>query len=556
MSRLYTSPNMLMASCEITRSLASILNVVTDRMAVLCTSPINDHRTLGADFTKIWPLSGVKLQKLKTVLDAVVNTKEVPSTSSWKRTIGSATDILCHSTVPETDAEILQDTFGLVIVLTANPEGIPARLLTHDKLQFHLICPASVPRHNFDAVSCNGWKLRSISGREPQAGQALKDTDPTSLRNKLRDLIMHARSGKDAGKLTYLSLDIKAGSKCRIECVMGKSEYLTLHPGELRTILVKLRVPGVKTEDHTLPRSATLPALGQYSIEIEDELDRMLRAAPMPAKVLTARLKYKHSSLSANTTCSVIAECSLKKRLESPVDEMQPKKASAEKPVKITTMVHERLAYHIATQGSPAQALSAFRNEFGDEGWRSHCPDYTHFILNELKYQARITERLEIDASPKKMILPHTMNWDPRSDDPPGHLSRLALNSENTRPENWFTEVLDDAPSSPRVHLITLDDLKKATKPVAEMHADLEQARLLWEDLRKKRTGPEDLSDRRAVGSMQEDERSKKLRKMVVVRDQISGDAVTLPKRLGMKAAAMKRITSAGESLGKGLGGT
>ncbi len=546
---------MLMASCEITRSLASILNVVTDRMAVLCTSPINDHRTLGANFTKIWPLSGIKLQKLKTVLDAVVNTKEVPSTSSWKHTIGSATEILCQSMVPETDAEILQDTFGLVIILTANPEGIPSSSLAHDKLRFHLVCPASVPRHNFDAVSCNGWKLRSNSGREPQAGKALKDTDRTSLLNKLRDLIMHARGGKDAGKLTYLSLDIKAGSRCRIESVIGKSEYLTLHPGELRTILVKLKVPGVKTEDHTLPRSATLPALGQYSIEIEDELDRMLRAAPLPAKVLTARLKYKHSSLSANTTCSVFAECSLKKRVESPVDEMQSKKVFAEEPVKVKSLVHERLAYHIATQGSPGQALSAFRNEFGDEGWRSHCPDYTHFILNELKYQARITERLEIDASPKKMILPHTMNWDPLPNDPFGHTSRLALNNENTRPENWFTEDLnDDTPHSPRVQLITVDDLKKATKPVAEMHAELEQARLLWDNLRKRDTVPEDLGDRRAVGSKQEDERIKKLRKMVV-RDHNGGDAVTLPKRLGIKAAAMKRITSAGESLGKGLGG-
>ncbi len=546
-----------MASCEVTRALASILNLVTDRMAVLCTSPINDHRTLGADFTKIWPLSGIKLHKLKTVLDAVANSREVPSTSSWIDTIESATELLLQSPVPDADAEILQDTFGLVIILTANGEEIPSRSLAHDKLHFHVVCPASVPRSNFGSIDCNGWKLRSMSGKEPQACRPQKDTDPTSLLNKLRDLIMHARGGKDAGKLTYLSLDIKPGPKCRIENVIGKSEYLTLHPGELRTILVRLRVPAVKIQQHTLSRSATLPALGQYSIDIQDELDRMLGAAPRPAKVLTARLKYKHSLLSANTTCSVVAECALKKRMATPIEEMQSEKLSAKEPVKVTTLVHERLAYHLATYGSPKNAISAFRKEFGDEGWHSHCPDYTSLILNELKYQARITERLEIDASPKKPMLLHTMSGAPSPDNRFGRPNQLAFNGENSRPDSWYTEVQDDddAPSSPRVQLITLEDLRKATKPVQQMHAELEQASLLWDDLRNKPTCPNYIGKRRAVSSRLEEERRKSLRKLIVVRNQLSNGTVTVPKRRGIKAAAMKRITSAGESMGKGLGG-
>lgn len=545
-----------MASCETTRALASILNVVTDRVAVLCTSPINDHRTLDADFTKIWPLSRIKLQKLKTVLDAVVNTKEVLSTSSWKYTIESATELLLQSTVPDADAEILQDTFGLVIILTANPGEIPPRLLTHDKLHFHVICPASVPRENFGAIDCNGWKLRSMSGKEPQAGRAHKDTDQTSLLNKLRDLIMHARGGKDAGKLTYLSLDIKPGPKCRIESVMGKSEYLTLHPGELRTILVRLRVPAAKAQENTLSRSATLPALGQYSIDIQNELDRMLRVAPRPAKVLSARLEYKHSLLSANTSCSVLAECSLKKRVTTPAEKLQSEKRPAEKPVKIKMMVHERLAYHVATHQPPEKALSAFRDEFGDEGWRSHCPDYTHLILNELKYQARITERLDIDASPKKLMLEHTMGTDPSGENPFGHPSQLVFNSENSRPDSWYTKVPeDDALSLPRMQLVTLSDLRKAIKPMQQMHAELEQASVLWDGLRNKSGVPNDLGRRRAVSSKLEEERKKSLRQLMVVRNQMSNGTVTVPKEVGIKAAALRRITSAGESLGKGLGG-
>lgn len=545
-----------MASCETTRALASTLNMVTDRMAILCTSPINEHRTLGADFTKIWPLSSIKPQKLKTVLDAIVNTKKVPSTSAWASTIQSATELLLESPVPDAEAEILQDTFGFVIILTANAEGLSSGLLTHDKLHFHVICPASVPRNTFDAIDCNGWKLRSMSGQEPLVVRAQRDTDPKSLLNRLRELIVHARGGKDAGKLTYLSLDLKPGPYCRIESVMGKSEYLLLHPGELRTILVRLRVPPSKVQEDMLSRSATLPAVGQHSNDIQDELDRMLRVTSRPSKVLTARLKYKHSLLSSNTTCSVVAECNLKKRVPNSVEEMQSGNTRAHKPVKVATLVHERLAYHLATHGSPINALSAFCDEFGNEGWRSYCPDYTHLILNELKYQARITERFEIDASPKKPSLQQQMNTEFSSSSLSGYRSQDAFANENSRPDTWYTENPNDEPrNSPRVQLVTLSDLRKATKPVLQMHAELEQTRILWDDQRKNSTASNDLSGRRSFSSKLEEERKQSLRQLVAEQSQTSNGSMAVWKKRSITAAAMRRITSAGESLGKGLGG-
>lgn len=523
---------MLMASCETTRALASILSVATDRMAILCTSPINGHRTLGADFTKIWPLSRIKPQKIKTVLDAVANKQELPSTGSWEKAIQRATEVLLQSPVPEADAEVLQNTFGLVVILTANAEGLHSSLLTHDRIQFHVMCPASVPRNSFGDVDCNGWKVQFMSGNEPWTARAQKESGSSGMLKKLRDLVAHARSGMDAGKLTDLCLDIKTGPKCRVENVMGESEYLTLHPGELRTILVRLRIPPGEMQQSPLSRSASIPAIGLYSDDIEDELDKMLRLAPKPAKILSAKLKYKHSFLTLNTTCSVAADCSLKRRVLGAPGEIQPEPLSPKRVVKMKMTVHERLARHLATQGSPTTALSAFRHEFGEEGWHSYCPDYTHLLVGELKYQARITERLEIDSSPKKLLSPIQLGSRDRSmslDDP----SQDIFADENTRLIGGYRKIADDDMVNVRgVQLASLSDLRKATKPVSEMHAELEQARILAEKTRRRNEAPSDLHRRRAV---------------------TNGG---VPRMGGLKAAALKRITSAGESLSKGLGGT
>lgn len=523
---------MLMASCETTRALASILSVATDRMAILCTSPINGHRTLGADFTKIWPLSRIKPQKIKTVLDAVANKQEIPSTGSWEKAIHRATEVLLQSPVPEADAEVLQETFGLVVILTANAEGLPSTLLSHDRIQFHVMCPASVPKSSFGDVDCNGWKVQFMSGNEPWTARTQKESGSSGMLRKLRDLIAHARSGMDAGKLTDLCLDIKAGPKCRIENFMGKSEYLTLHPGELRTILVRIRIPPSDMQHSPLSHSASIPALGQYSDDIEHELDKMLKITPKPVKILSAMLKYKHSYLTSNTTCSVIADCSLKRRVLGVPGEIQPEPLSPKRVVKMKMTVHERLARHLATQGPPATALSAFRHEFGDEGWHSYCPDYTHLVLGELKYQARITERLEIDLSPKKLRSPLQLGRRDRSmssDD----TSQDIFADENTRLISGYPNIAgDDMVNLRGVQLATLADLRKATKPVSEMHAELEQARILAEESRRRNEASSDLHRRRAV---------------------TNGG---VPRMGGLKAAALKRITSAGESLSKGLGGS
>lgn len=529
-----------MASCETARALASILNIVTDRLAVLCTSPISTHRTLGSDFTTIWPLTQIKVHKLKAVLDAVVGSKEKPTTSSWENTINTATNLLLQSIVIDSDAETLQDTFGLIIVLTANAEGISSGLLTHEKLQFHVICPVSVPRSDFTAIDCNGWKMRSMAGNEPQAVRPQKNLDSSSLLSRLRGLIIHARGGKVAGRLTYLSLDIKAGPGCTIDNIMGKSEYLMLHPGELRTVLVKLRIQASNVQGHPLPCIQTLPGLGPDSKDILNELDKMLSIAPRPIKVLTARLKYKHSQLPANTTCSITADCLLKEHI---LHKTSPGNLMATRMSGRTVLVQERLAYHLATQGPAKRALHTFREEFGDEGWRSSCPDYTHLIVHELKYQARIAQRVEFDLSPNKPILPLKMVMDsPIS--PSEHFHHRLLDAKRSRPLHRIPNKKDEGISKPENARFTIpSDPKKSMRPAHQTQAEVNEARINWGHLRKRSKVHNCPGKGRSVSSKVEEERKRSLR------------ALAVRGKTGIGAAALRHITSAGESMERGLGG-
>ena len=439
-----------MGSCETARFLASILNVITDRMAIICISSLQDSGS-----TLIWPLSQVKTRKIKTLLDTITTTRQMPTADLWKQSIIFAREILMQSPVPNEDTEPLQDTFGHVFLLTGNAGGLPAEPLSDDKLQFHVICPANVPREHHNHIRCNGWKLQSLSEDELYAVSANKNTDPSSMLNKLRALIMHARGGKLAGVLSDIFIDIRPGHDCSIEEVMGSTKLSTLHPGESCTVLVKLRIHGARAKGYSLTQSrAPLDAE-----DIMNELDEMLRSSGV--QILTARLKYRHSDLPKGTICSINAKCCLKQQLRSIERGRSQTQLLASQPKDCTTLVQKRLAYYTATYGSPRHALSNLRREFGETGSHSYCPGYIKLIIEELDFQVRIVDRLELDASPKKptrrsdSLALHSLS---------GHSETGAFQPENQKPRDWLTDAVDEGVSRPKdPQSGVLSDLSKKT---------------------------------------------------------------------------------------------
>lgn len=556
--RLHTSPAALMASCETARFLASILNRITDRFAILCTSATG---TSPADSMIVMDLSQINVHSIKVALDAITSSTERPKTSAWVDTIHCAEEILLKSAVPDPDEEPLQDTFGHIFLFTPNPDGIPLQSLMHEKLTFHLISPAGAPRSDqsiqcndskirslagneaqaaskrkdldpmsVSSIHCNGWKLRSLSGNDTQVVSKKRDLDPLSVSNRLRVLISQARNGKVLGSLTDLVLEVSAGPDCAIEGHRGKVKFTKLHPGEVFTTLFQLRVCATTVNGYSLSCPATPPS--EASLDTKDitgHLDKMLGTTD--AKVLTARLTYRHSLLPAGTTCSVTTICHMKRVPPDPDQKPSPSKYSLLQVRDCTVLVGKRLAYHQATHGSPRNTLNILHEEYGDRFQYSACPNYIKLLAEELKYQARIVERLEIDASPKK---PSAVR---AADSPSENHGQSSYSEENYKPQHCATSDIPTEELFKEKPALAVLSLKKSRE---QLRTD--EARKIWGDMKKMKRPLDQTMKGRSLSSQVEEARKEGIRELAV-RNKRSVGSETL-----------RSIFSAGESMGKGLG--
>lgn len=423
--RLFTSPAALMASCEIARHLAILLDMSDDKLAILSTSPL--YPNLPQSRT-VQPLNTVDTRRVKLAVDSIVGSTEQPDHEVTIEALECAKNILKRSTAAMANKSG-RISFGHIFLLTTNPAGIPSSLLHDEKLQIHLINPGTVPWKGQRNVECNGWKLRSLYRSESEFVSSKKDEDETSLFNRLRNVVSHARSGKISGKLTDLVLEVNAGNDCSIEAVMGKASYLSLQPGEVILALVKVRVgrhypplPSSSTESLDSPSN---------SCALMDELKSILKSSSIT--LLTTKLKYKYSLFPSKTRCSIIADCNVEQ--EAPgfesdrnISEGLPQQAS---PSQI--LVQKRLVFYLATHHSPRRAISSILDNFGADGRDSVCPNYVKLVLEELKYQARILERLD----------PSDMGWITAGDGENlyEHFGQGLFDIPNFKPQEWLPPI-------------------------------------------------------------------------------------------------------------------
>lgn len=419
--RLFTSPAALMASCEIARHLATLLVMSDDKLAILSTSPL--YPNLPQSRT-VQPLNTVDTRRVKLAVDSIVGSTEQPDHEVTIEALECAKNILKRSTATMAN-QSGRISFGHIFFLTTNPAGIPSNLLHDERLQIHLIDPGTVPWKSQRNVECNGWKLRSLYRSESEFVSLNKDEDETSLFNRLRNVVSHARSGKISGKLTDLVLEVNAGNDCSIEAVMGKASYLLLQPGEVILALVKVRVG---QHYHPLPSSSTESLDSpSNSCALMEELKSILKASS--TTLLTAKLKYKYSLFPSKTRCSIIADCNVEQ--EAPgfesdkcISNRSPQQASPSQ-----VLVQKRLVFYLATHHSPRRAISSILDYFGVDGRDSVCPNYVKLVLEELKYQARILERLD----------PSDLGWITAGDDENlyEHFGQGLFDIPNFKPQEW-----------------------------------------------------------------------------------------------------------------------
>lgn len=419
--RLFTSPATLMASCEIARHLATLLVMSDDKLAILSTSPL--YPNLPQSRT-VQPLNTVDTRRVKLAVDSIVGSTEQRDHEVTIEALECAKNILKRSTATMAN-QSGRISFGHIFFLTTNPAGIPSNLLHDERLQIHLIDPGTVPWKGQRNVECNGWKLRSLYRSESEFVSLNKDEDETSLFNRLRNVVSHARSGKISGKLTDLVLEVNAGNDCSVEAVMGKASYLSLQPGEVILALVKVRVG---QHYHPLPSSSTESLDSpSNSCALMEELKSILKASS--TTLLTAKLKYKYSLFPSKTRCSIIADCNVEQEApgfesDKSISNRSPQQASPSQ-----VLVQKRLVFYLATHHSPRRAISSILDYFGVDGSYSVCPNYVKLVLEELKYQARILERLD----------PSDVGWITAGDDENlyEHFGQGLFDIPNFKPQEW-----------------------------------------------------------------------------------------------------------------------
>lgn len=428
-----------MANCEAARFLASLLDNTIDRLAVLCTRPIHSKVK---DPNVVSPLSRTSIRKIKSTVDAIVNSTDKPEPAALGMALDRAIDLLTDPVSEQSDDEPSCDACGHVFMFTSNPAGVPSLLLNHPKIQVHIIRSGAVPWKGSDRTTCSGWKLAPIYSSSLQYTSLQKDKDKHSLFNRLRTLQVLARTGRTCGKVTDIVLEIEAGQGCSVEAVMGQREIAFLRPGEVITALVRVKVGAVFAKGFTLSPSPSLansnsPTKPQ---DIFDELDVMLGASPTP--LLIAKLTYKHSLLPAGTHCSTIAAAKLKRSLPNAEEETSVAKSVSSIVANPRPAVQKRLVYHLATHHSPRKAISILQEFFGVDGQKSFCPQYIKLVAEELRYQARIIERFDL-PSPIKGGCAMLRNALPQE-----HFGHGLFNLSNYKPQDWLTGVSDEESTS------------------------------------------------------------------------------------------------------------
>ena len=425
-----------MASCEGTRCLAALLNMPDDRLAVLCTSPGLSNPQSGI----VHPLNAVVAPRVKSAVDSIVGSMDQTNHEAIRATIERARGLLTSTTSVQNRDSLA--AFGQLFVFTANPSRLPP-MLFYQGLHVHVVCPGAVPWKGQRNVECNGWKMRSSCRSGPEFVENTNSSDITALSTLFRTAISHARGGDISGRLSDLVLEISPGPNCSIEGVIGEKTYPSLRPGEIITALVKVKVGALGKHGSlsSLKGNSNPPPTPD---ELSDELDLMLGAAS--TTLLTAKLKYKHSQFPSRTQCSISSYCQVKHEL------YETKGAKDTAASQNSVWVQKRLIFHLATHYSPEEAIVSLIGHFGSSIRRSVCPNYLKLVMEELKHQSRVLERLEssdvgsIFAGDDKSVYEHfgeglfdledskPMEWMPEAPNDPEDLMQA---------EDWDAEVLD-----------------------------------------------------------------------------------------------------------------
>ena len=458
--RLHSSPASLVSMCETTRFIASILNSDTDRIGIITSANCK-----GGGSPVVVPLSRPRIQSLKDSLDGITISNDTPESTMISNALNHAQRVITDSPRNGCNGREGTRSFGHIVVLTTSIMGPLDMFKLDDRLTLHLVCPGVLPQAFGNWPCTNGWKLRSMTGQDLQAGSRRKKAqDADELASGLTKLIAQARTGHKLGIVTIKDLSFDPGPDTIIEEVLGEPEEdKQLQPGEIHTVIVKIRCKRPEVAVGAWYGTAPDP---DSNAQLYAELERMLFGSSC-TPILVAQMTYRHPLLPEFTGCYSMKPCVIKRFIAAPGD-IIPRTGSALES-KQRMLVHQRLSYHYFTQLSSKEAMSALQKVIGEGGGRMACPSYVSLLMQEQQYQKRINRRVSW------LDLPDT----PRHSNESG-LSRVSLD--------------EDLVSSSGEQVLLTKRVSSAPAPVTNSHRSpgkkRDAARRIWSDMRLRSKPP------------------------------------------------------------------
>ena len=382
-----------MSSCNIAGELASALDTDQDRIAICVTSPL--HESMVGGGLIILPLTKIAPRKVKRMLDDIVGCATIPAKDYLAVEIGYAKGHLKLNAPQFPPDPRVCASVGHIIVLTPNPGAIPESAYSDRYIGLHVICPGSIPWRRTAMATGDGWRIYNhFQPLEPP--NPARTTQLTQHHSKIRALIAHLRSGSATGKLLNLQVALKASPGCAIDGVVGKDSFPFLQPGEVRTIMVRIKM---KTPHHDLAFPSDFGQTPGTSVNGRLVKDIGALLGPKSVPVLRAKLRYSHSKLPAGTVCEV-KSAAIVEVANPPTPQAgyaSGKDCKRRNSLISTSHVQKCLIYYLATHALDAeQGLKTLRDHFSSERGGAVCSDYLTLVINELKYQERIVQRLEL----------------------------------------------------------------------------------------------------------------------------------------------------------------
>ena len=356
--------------------------------------------------------------------------------------------------------------YGHVFMISADAEALRDAKLFEEPIQTHIIHPGCPRQEQWEAISCNGWKMSSRPNENVGATAPRRQTGSPAFAHKLQDLMHYARLGRRPEMLTNIHLELISERSCAIECVMGNPTIAQLHAGESRTIPVRISTTKMAESSQSFASPISNFNASTDGDSLLHELDRLLTLADMV--MITAKLNYKHPLLPAGTICSLNRSCQLQKLAGRGEHEYTTKGLSSSHILDCKRKVQEAVALSIVGQNLPQVALNSMLREFGEGGTRSCSAIFINCLSKELKYRLRMEERLAIQNSPLKSRASPNPN-DPRE--------RPRLSPRDPiyyKPRDWIN--VSDSEAQP---------IENSPTEVTEQ-LGLDQASRIWTDIRNR----------------------------------------------------------------------